>query len=485
MFNSIQHFQQEGIKKIINVFEDYQKDFSKMAEIVYGITEEVTKLGCSMIAEEWESYDEILRNRKDLRKGWYIVRKDETMITTSLGDVTYSRTLFKNTQTGVSCYLLDKLIETGPHTRISEDAVARILEEAVESSYRKGGANASISGSVMSKETVMNKLHALEFPPTRHQGEKKAVETLYIDADEDHVSLQYLEKKGDIWKPRMNTVMPRLAYVYEGIDTEENGRPKLINVKYFGGIYEGSRGVEEFWKEVGDYIESAYETREIKRIYINGDGAAWIKAGTSVLPKSKFVLDTFHMHKYIIAATSQLEDSAEDARSEIYRAIRKTGKRACGEVFDKIILVTDSETKRKAIETSKGYLLSNWSGIQISMKGKDKNIQCSAEGHVSHIYADRMSSRPLGWSKRGCDKMSRLRVYQKNGGNMLELVRYQKQELPLAAGAEEVIYSASEMIAMENRNKRRLGNMADIPVYSIPYPQIKKIAALKNHIWDL
>ena len=29
--------------------------------------------------------------------------------------------------------------------------------------------------------------------------------------------------------------MPRLAYVYEGIDTEKDGRPKLINVKYFGG----------------------------------------------------------------------------------------------------------------------------------------------------------------------------------------------------------------------------------------------------------
>lgn len=33
MFNSIQHFQQEGIKKIIKVFEDYQKDFSNMAEM--------------------------------------------------------------------------------------------------------------------------------------------------------------------------------------------------------------------------------------------------------------------------------------------------------------------------------------------------------------------------------------------------------------------------------------------------------------------
>ena len=31
-----------------------------------------------------------------------------------------------------------------------------------------------------------------------------------------------------------------------------------------------------------------------------------------------------------------------------------------------------------------------------STRYKDKNIQCSAEGHVSHIFADRMSSRPLG-----------------------------------------------------------------------------------------
>lgn len=279
--------------------------------------------------------------------------------------------------------------------------------------------------------------------------------------------------------------MPRLAYVYEGINTEENGRPKLVNVRYFGGVYDGSDGVSAFWKEVLAYIESAYDMDELKQINLNGDGASWIKSGASILPKTKFVLDKFHMHKYIITATSHLEDSAEDARSEIYRAIHKTGKRACEEVFDKIIAITESETKRKAVETSKGYILSNWSGIQISMKGKDKNIQCSAEGHVSHVFSDRMSSRPLGWSKTGCDKMARLRVYQKNKGNMLELVRFQKEELPMVSGAEEVIYSASSMIKIESRNRKKLGNMADIPVYTIPYPQIKKIAALKNHIWGL
>lgn len=35
---------------------------------------------------------------------------------------------------------------------------------------------------------------------------------------------------------------------------------------------------------------------------------------------------------------------------------------------------------------------------------------------VSHVFSDRMSSRPLGWSRTGCDKMARLRVYQKIEG---------------------------------------------------------------------
>jgi hypothetical protein len=154
-------------------------------------------------------------------------------------------------------------------------------------------------------------------------------------------------------------------------------------------------------------------------------------------------------------------------------------------IFDKIIEITAKDTKQRAVEKAKAYILGNWSGILLSMKGKDENVRCSAEGHVSHVYADRMSSRPLGWCYTGADKMSRLRIYKYNQGDMLELVRYQKCEHKIAVGAEEVIYSATNMISMENENKRRLGSLADLPVYSIPYPQIKKIAAIKNHIWGL
>ena len=306
-----------------------------------------------------------------------------------------------------------------------------------------------------------------------------------VDADEDHVSLQYLEHKGDIKKPRVNTIMPRIIYVYEGVDTDEKGRPKLINTKYFGGVYDGPDATNRLWTEVLDYLNKAYDLEAVEKIYINGDGAAWIRTGEKIIPKSKFALDKYHMHKYIIAATSHLEDSADEARSEIYRAIHKKKKWMAEGVFDKIINITEKDTKRKAVENAKEYILGNWSGIILSIKSKDTNVRCSAEGHVSHVYADRMSSRPLGWCRTGADKMSRLRIYRYNQGDMLELVRFQKKGLKQVAGAEEVIYSATEMLRMEKRNRKKLGVLADLPVYSIPYAQVKKIAVIKNHIWGL
>ena len=134
-----------------------------------------------------------------------------------------------------------------------------------------------------------------------------------------------------------------------------------------------------------EYLDEAYDLDAVERIYINGDGAAWIRTGEKIIPKSKYALDKYHMHKYIIAATSHLEDSAEDARGEIYRAIHRKKKWMAEGAFDRIIGITDKETKRKAVEQAKAYILGNWSGIMIAMKSGDSNVRCSAEGHVSHV----------------------------------------------------------------------------------------------------
>lgn len=76
--------------------------------------------------------------------------------------------------------------------------------------------------------------------------------------------------------------------------------------------------------------------------------------------------------------------------------------------------------------------------------------------------------------------MSRLRINERNGRDMLELVRFQKKYLP-AAGCGELICSSREMFVSERKNREKLGGLVGMSIYSIPYTQIKKITALKKY----
>ena len=75
----------------------------------------------------------------------------------------------------------------------------------------------------------------------------------------------------------------------------------------------------------------------------------------------------------------------------------------------------------------KTYIINQWSGIEIYETDGKYLKGCSAEGHISHVYADRMSSRPRTWSDDGIDKMSRLRTFKSNGGKVYdELIKSKK-----------------------------------------------------------
>ena len=148
-------------------------------------------------------------------------------------------------------------------------------------------------------------------------------------------------------------------------------------------------------------------------------------------------------------------------------------KWAAEEAFDKILHVTESETKAKAVESAKNYILGNWTGIMESVKAKDKSLQCSAEGHVSHIYSDRMSSRPLGWSRTGADKMARLRIYRQNKRDILELVRYQKKRTATGCRCRRSdIFSNADVVSGKTQQKQawKTGRSAGIQ-YSVPTHQ--------------
>ena len=95
-------------------------------------------------------------------------------------------------------------------------------------------------------------------------------------------------------------------------------------------------------------------------------------------------------------------------------------------VFKRILELTKSESKKEAVRKARRYMLNNWDGIEIKAEKGHEIIGCSAEGHVSHVFSDRLSSRPKGWSKLGAAQMSKLRIYKKNGGKVYDLVMAQK-----------------------------------------------------------
>lgn len=173
-----------------------------------------------------------------------------------MGPVRFRRTGYRDKESGKYVYLLDKILGLEGHQRITLGAAACILEEAVQTSYAKGGRTLSLMGQV-SKQTVKRLVHDTEsLLPTAAPAEKKRLEYLHIVADEDHVAAQFWRQKGDLEKDgrgnKINTIMPKLICLYEDVIDEageipKSPRHKLTGKHYFCGIYKGAKANRRLW----------------------------------------------------------------------------------------------------------------------------------------------------------------------------------------------------------------------------------------------
>ena len=115
------------------------------------------------------------------------------------------------------------------------------------------------------------------------------------------------------------------------------------------------------------------------------------------------------------------------------------------------------EKNQKKLEAGLEYIKNNWQGIRRRVKNEEGITGSSTESHISHVLSSRLSSRPKGWCREGLDKMAQLRVYWKNGGSLLELVKYQKEEKTTEKTEEEKYFSATEMVTWEKKHRKTNG----------------------------
>ena len=154
------------------------------------------------------------------------------------------------------------------------------------------------------------------------------------------------------------------------------------------------------------------------------------------------------------------------------------------EIVERLEGCLENETGMRRISDAREYILSNWSAAKLRLRHQNGVRGSSTEGHVSHVLSSRMSSRPMGWSKTGATKMAKLRAYELNGGDMLELVRYQKRDLKQAAGEEYDVLSSTQMIQSEKNRHGELGKYVESISHSISI-QNKKVVYFNSHIWGL
>ena len=263
----------------------------------------------------------------------------------------------------------------------------------------------------------------------------------------------------------------------------KRGRRELVNCHYFCGTGSGQSN-EEFWEAVCRYLDRNYDLEKVKKIYLNADGGSWIKAGMKRIAGVTYVLDGFHLEKYLVKLTSHLKkERRETALEELRETIRRETKKEFKEQVERQKKEMPQWRNLKKVDEAAEYIVSNWTAAKLRLKGKEGILGSSTESHVSHALSDRMSSRPKGWSRKGAEKMAGLRAYCLNGGDMPELVRYQKKEKAKEEEEKEVLSSA-QMIRSEKNRHGEVGKYLESISHSVP-EQVKKKAYFNVHIWGL
>jgi hypothetical protein len=350
-----------------------------------------------MLPARIQELDGMLANDTRLRTGWKVVHKDvKRELQTEYGTLRYERRYYRNEKKGRYMYLVDELMGVESYERVERGLSSKLCRLATEHAYQKSSALAC-EGAV-SRQTVMHKMRQVAEQPLEPAEVRSGVPVIHIQADEDHVAMQ---------DGRRDSIV-KLAVIHEPV--RKHGKRTYLPQRYCLSSYK--EHPEEFWVRIANEVSKRYGDRDDLKIYIHGDGASWIRGGLDFLPNSRFVLDAYHVRQYM----RPVSGGNESYMGLMHDCLQKNNypllRNLVGTFVDQGTCVKETG------DNFLNYVHNNWSGIQIWYDPDEQAGSSCAEGLVSHILSDRLSSRPKGWLDQGLETVSRLRVYRKNGGEI-------------------------------------------------------------------
>ena len=303
-----------------NIVANNEINFNELEQKIYKF---VCELGCNLLKEIIEKYDEKLQNERDKKAFRHRGLKTDS-IKTIMGVVEYKRTIYEYIEDNQKTYryLLDEKLKLSEFGKISENLADKILNIAVETnSYRDAAEqlmqnlNISISHEtvreivlkagikIIEKENEEIKLNSKE----KLVAGTKEIPVLFEEADGLWINLQGKDRKEQIEKykaicekegkeykePTRVKSELKLHVSYEGWKKDDKRHP-LVNKMYIAGFMSSA----ELKKRRDAQIYQNYDVSKIKLRILNGDGASWIsKLATKNTIQQR---DNFHIHQEII-----------------------------------------------------------------------------------------------------------------------------------------------------------------------------------------
>lgn len=386
MNNIIQQISENFIKNIYNIFENRKIDINIIENEFLNEAKTFAVKATQAYVEQIDT--EILKDKKSRKELDIVVERknDKREIETKIGTISFNRTYFLNKKLNEYMYLADQVVGLESYTRVSDGLSLSLVEAAQNMSYQKS--SEFLTGGKVTRQTVMHKIRKSS-PIEQKFDIKKKIDTLHIDADEAHVTL----------RGGKNTIVPLIS-IYEGIEYKGK-RGKCKNIFH---ISEYGKSPDKLWEQALNEIEKRYDITNTK-IYLHGDGASWIKTGFEWLPNSVYVLDKYHKNKEIKSMTAGLN---KETRKLFDKEIRECLEKENIEFFYQLTssLMYQLPEREDKIKLSSKYLISNVKGISICKNDIEANNGGCTEPHVSHILANRLSTRPMAWGKTTLKKLS-------------------------------------------------------------------------------
>ena len=141
MYNSIIDFIENDTTKIKKILEKYLFAGNTL-RFEEDLMHVMIEFGRKIYQECLKEIEENIRQSEFRKKNYYVEHKaDRRTLLTTFGNLEIERAYYKPKNGGKSVYLLDKYVGLAPHDKVSLAVKTKFVEEAVETSYQKGGEN--------------------------------------------------------------------------------------------------------------------------------------------------------------------------------------------------------------------------------------------------------------------------------------------------------------------------------------------------------